>query len=150
MLIATLYSSTLVATTIAIHACGTAWWVSHLQRLRERTAEQVSFARLLDVLLRTAFVLLGLHLVEMAIWALAYHLLPITEISSFEEAVYFSVVTFTTVGYGDVTLTAPWRTLAGVEALSGILVLGWSTALSFAVLQTLLHGNTPTHSSGPP
>ena len=133
-----LSSSLLVAACIALHAAGTAGWVAYLRRLRGKAANEVHFARLLGILVRTAFVLLGLHLVEIGLWAAAYHFLPIDEIASFEQATYFSVVTFTTLGYGDITLSAPWRSLAGVEALSGVLLLGWSTALSFAVLQTLL------------
>ena len=57
---------------------------------------------------------------------------------SMEQAVYFSLVTFTTLGYGDITLDAPWRILTGIEALNGVLLLGWSTALTFAVIQTAL------------
>ena len=54
---------------------------------------------------------------------------------TFEEAVYFSFVTFTTVGFGDVVLTPGVRLLSGIEALNGIILVGWSTALLFAVVQ---------------
>ena len=48
---------------------------------------------------------------------------------------YFSLVTFTTVGYGDVVVEKGWRIMAGIEALNGILLLGWSTAVLLAVAQ---------------
>ena len=63
----------------------------------------------------------------------------------YERAVYFSIVTFTTLGYGDITLPyEEWRILSGVEALNGILLFGWTTAFLFAVVQrsrsSLAHG----------
>jgi hypothetical protein len=100
----------------------------------------------LPALTSTAVVLLILHLVEVVIWALAYVLiLPGDQLVSFEKAVYFSVVTFTTVGYGDITLIDhDWRVLSGIEGLNGILLVGWTTALLFAVFQRcwkgLVHG----------
>lgn len=51
-----------------------------------------------------------------------------------ESAFYFSGVTYTTVGYGDLVLPKPWRLLAPLEALTGILMCGLSTGLFFAVV----------------
>jgi voltage-gated potassium channel Kch len=56
---------------------------------------------------------------------------------SFEQALYFSIVTFTTLGYGDITLESNWRLLASFEAASGIIIFGWSTAIIVAVVQRL-------------
>ena len=53
----------------------------------------------------------------------------------FETALYFSFVTFTTLGYGDITLSEGWRLLSGIEALNGLLLVGWTTALLFAIVQ---------------
>jgi hypothetical protein len=62
-------------------------------------------------------------------------LLPEAVLGTFEEAIYFSFVTFTTLGYGDITLPEIWRILSGFEALNGVLLIGWSTAMLFAVVQ---------------
>jgi voltage-gated potassium channel Kch len=56
---------------------------------------------------------------------------------SFEEALYFSTVTFTTVGYGDIVPGREWRQLATFEAINGWLIFGWTTALIIAVIQRL-------------
>ena len=74
-------------------------------------------------------------LLEAAIWAAMY--VQLGAISSFEEALYFSIVTFTTLGYGDITLTQDWRLLCSIEAANGIILFGWSTALVFAFLQRI-------------
>ncbi len=93
------------------------------------------------VLVYTALIVFALHAVEIVIWAAAYlALVPVNELASFEEAVYFSFVTFTTLGYGDVTLTAGWRLLSGIEALNGIILVGWTTAMIFSVVQRIWQG----------
>ena len=51
----------------------------------------------------------------------------------FTTSAYFSAVTYTTAGYGDLVLPKEWRLVGGVEALTGILMCGLSTGLFFAV-----------------
>ena len=52
-------------------------------------------------------------------------------------SLYFSTVTFTTVGYGDIVLDREWRQLASFEAVNGWIIFGWATALIMAVIQRL-------------
>jgi voltage-gated potassium channel Kch len=54
-----------------------------------------------------------------------------------QSAIYFSAVTYTTTGYGDLVLPAEWRLVGGVEALTGILMCSWSAAFFFAVLSEM-------------
>ena len=51
---------------------------------------------------------------------------------------YFSAVTYTTVGYGDLVLPQEWRLVGAVEGLTGILMCGLSTGLFFAVVGKFL------------
>jgi hypothetical protein len=53
------------------------------------------------------------------------------------SALYFSAVTYTTTGYGDLVLNEGWRLLGAVEALTGILMCGWSTGFFFAIVNRL-------------
>ena len=80
-----------------------------------------------------------LHGFQTLLWALVYTLIPETgEIfSDFSEAWYFSMVTFTTLGYGDITLTGHWRLLSGIEAINGIMLIGWSTAMMYSLIQQI-------------
>lgn len=73
---------------------------------------------------------------EILAWTLLY--LRLGALSSLEKALYFSSVAFTSLGYGDVTLQAPYRILGSLEALVGILMAGWSTALLVAVSQKVI------------
>jgi hypothetical protein len=76
--------------------------------------------------------------IEAALWALLYLYDPHTaNLPNFETAFYFSMVTFTTLGYGDVVLSGPWRTLASIQAANGVIIFGWTTALIFYFIQRI-------------
>ena len=87
-----------------------------------------------------------LHGGQCILWAAVYYFNPeISSLSSFSESVYFSLITFTTIGYGDVVIDSDWRILAGLEAINGIILVGWSTAMVFSFLQIIYkNGKMPT------
>ncbi len=135
-----LIGSALIAITVVIHAVGTTTWVRHLAR-QYAEVPIANNKQAIAILIKTVLIVFALHAIEIMVWAGAYQvLLPLRELGSFEQAVYFSFVTFTTLGYGDITLSEGWRVLSGIEALNGILLVGWSTALIFAVAQAILRG----------
>ena len=57
--------------------------------------------------------------------------------SDYETAFYFSLGSYTTIGYGDVLLPQRWRLLGGLEGISGVLLCGLSTAFIFAIVNGL-------------
>ena len=129
---------TIIGITILIHALGTTVLVNYLQNFYSLSDHKVRLIWILRVVILTAFFLMILHIIEITIWAIIFLVLPgITEIKLFEEAIYFSIVTYTTLGYGDITLGPAWRLLSGFEAINGVLLIGWSTALFFAILQNI-------------
>ena len=126
----------MIVVTVAIHAIGTTYWLDLLgNRLRQHAHSQESL-HLFRGIMSTAVALLMLHAVEVLLWALVYVLLPgQAGLNNYAEAVYFSMVTLTTLGYGDITLSMNWQLLAGMEAMVGIMVFGLTTATLFAVIQ---------------
>ena len=84
------------------------------------------------MLIRVAGWVLLLHLLEISLWAFVYYWSQ--SLPDLDSAYYFSAVTYTTTGYGDIVLPQPWRMVGAVEALTGILMCGWSTAFFFAVV----------------
>ena len=128
--------SILVCVTIVIHAVGSMVWIGVLTRCYFQKDRDWRPRDTIRVLVTTGMVLLMLHTVEITIWAVTYRALPgITELETMEKAIYFSMVTFTTLGFGEITLGPEWRLLSSIEAMSGILLFGWTTALLFTVLQ---------------
>lgn len=136
MLKLALIGAGLVAITVAIHALGTAVLVRYLANTFLDRAGRWGTKRVLNALMLAALTLVFLHTLEIIVWAGAYKaIVPSGELADIEAAVYFSFVTFTTLGYGDITLTEGFRLLSGIQALNGILLAGWSTALMFAVVE---------------
>ncbi|MCG6940238.1 MAG: potassium channel family protein [Thiohalocapsa sp.] len=132
----------LIALTVVMHAVGTVGLMRSFARHFAELEARFKARTALLAIVWFATALMILHVLEILLWALAYRwLVPSHRLDTFEEATYFSFVTFTTVGYGDVTLGVDeWRLLSGIEALDGILLVGWSTALLFAVLQRSWRG----------
>ncbi len=87
------------------------------------------------VLVLVFAVVIGLSLIETGIWASFYYYRDL--FSNFETALYFSLGTYSTIGYGDVVLPQRWRLLGGIEGISGVLLCGLSGAFIFAVLNVL-------------
>jgi hypothetical protein len=81
----------------------------------------------------TILIYFGAALFEVAMWAAAY--LTLGAVQGVENSLYFSMVTFTTLGYGDIFLNEQWRLLASFEAANGIIMFGWTTAVVMAVVQ---------------
>jgi hypothetical protein len=130
MLAKLLVALLLMALCVLIHAVGLTAAVRQL-RLYAMSAP-LSFARSVGVLIAIAAWAILLHLLQIAVWAIFYvleHGMP-----DLPTALYFSAVTYTTTGYGDLVLPPEWRLVGGVEALTGILMCGLSTGFYFTVL----------------
>ncbi|MEM8971952.1 MAG: potassium channel family protein [Pseudomonadota bacterium] len=78
-----------------------------------------------------------------SIWAWAVLYIQIDLFATFEEALYFSIVSFTTVGYGDVIIEGRWRLIAGMTAAHGLLSFGLYTAFFVEVLDFPQRGARP-------
>ena len=89
--------------------------------------------KLVLMLVAVGLWVLGVITVGVWIWALSLHL--IGAFGTFEEAVYFSVVAFSTLGLGDVVPHAEWRILAVMSAVNGFLSFGLLTALLVEALR---------------
>jgi hypothetical protein len=89
--------------------------------------------KLLLVMLGVSLVVLGIITAGVWIWALAFYSLGI--FITLEASVYFSLVSFTTLGFGDVLLPREWRLLSGMAAANGLLNFGLLTALLVEALR---------------
>jgi hypothetical protein len=118
----------LMAICVASHAIGV---TSAMRKLQQLQAAPQRLWAWTWIFIRLAAWMILVHLLEITVWALFYvwrHAMP-----DLPSALYFSAVTYTTTGYGDLVLAAEWRLVGAIEALTGILMCGWSTGFFFAV-----------------
>jgi Ion channel len=118
-----------MAGCVVVHASGLTW---ALRRLRAPRHHGPQFWQLTWISIRVAAWMILCHLIEICLWGVLY--VWRGAMPDLQTAFYFSVVTYTTTGYGDLVLPPDWRIVGGIEALTGILMCGASTAFFFAVL----------------
>lgn len=120
----------LLALCVVIHATGLTLIIQQLYTVSIRDIRGAWATSWL--LIRTAWWLAALHLCEILLWAGFYHWCDC--LPDFSTAVYFSGVSYTTLGYGDIVLPRHWWFLGPMEALTGILMCGLSTGFFFVAV----------------
>ena len=128
----------MIAITVTIQAYGSRFWLNSFAINFFNLSYDKIKKKTVRFLVSTAFLLLLMNSLQAFLWAIMYYFLPgITVFDNFEKATYFSLITFTTLGYGDITLGAEHRILSGFEAINGILLIGWSTTLMLSAIQEI-------------
>ncbi len=125
--------SVLVLATTILHAVGTVIALSVLKKAYRPRGSHVQRSVMISALVVGMFLV---SLLDATLWAYTY--VGVGAIADIEPALYFSMVTFTTLGYGDITLGPDWRLLASFEAANGSIMFGWTTALVVAFMQKLM------------
>jgi ion channel len=97
--------------------------------------------RLVAIMIATVSMLMVAHLVEVAIWSIAYSFVGATPQGT--DDLYFAFVNYTTLGYGDIIPVARWRLLGPLTAMNGVLLFGWSTAVIYHVLRASIPADEP-------
>ena len=117
--------------TVLIHFWGLLYLNHLMHRHRARLRPLASRGRQAFVLLIVVLGIFALHTLE--IWCYAIVFLWLEEFSSFEAALYFSVSSYTTVGFGDLVMSPRWRLLSAIESTNGWILFAWSTAFLLTV-----------------
>lgn len=130
----------LLAFCVVIHATGLTLAFHWLRQRAAPLAGRIWPATWLLVIVAGWTLLL--HLLEIVVWAVGYACLG--AMPDLPSAIYFSAVTYTTTGYGDLLLPQDWRLVGAIEALTGILMSGLSTGMFFAVFSRIFRLGTAT------
>jgi Ion channel len=128
-------SSAMVVLCVVIHGLGlfslnramrTESSLERLQHIAPISPRGVVFT------LGVVIAMLALHGIE--IWLFAFAYLWLGAIPNLEAALYFSTISYSTVGYNDTHVLTQWRLLGAFESVLGIFLLGWSTAFFFRMI----------------
>lgn len=125
-----------VAACVLLHYEGLTLLSRSLARMGGRRRRRV---------LRGIFGVLVVHVAEIWLFALALYLLLHLDArfgaihgiwpDSLFDHVYFSAVTYSTVGFGDVIPVGPIRFLVGTEALAGFVLITWSASFTYLEME---------------
>ena len=131
----------MTAMTIIVGALIIVFSTEQLQKYHHwLTSGHLLLNHVLALTLITTWLVLGLLFV-MGLWAITLVMLGV--FSEIEPALYFSMISFTTLGFGDVILPDKWRLLSGFIATDGFILFGLNTAFLFEILRRLREGIQP-------
>ena len=130
----------LMVLTVIIHAVALDRLMQNLKKYAPIIFKNYPKAWKIIILAITVMAVFLSHIVQIWLWAVFY--LAVNALPDFEEALYFSTTTFTTVGYGDVFLDKEWRLLSAFQSANGFIMFGWSTAFIFEVMSKLYKEET--------
>jgi voltage-gated potassium channel len=128
-------AAVLVALTLSFQSAGMAALIHWVRTEMEKGTHRFGTLRSGVLLVRFTSVIIGLHLVQVLLWAGFYrwNCFP-----SWEAAFYFSAASYSTVGYGDLLLPRSWRILGPLESVTGVLMCGLSAGFLFAIVTRLV------------
>jgi hypothetical protein len=96
----------------------------------------LGFWRSVSILMLISLISAAAHLIQIAMWAVVYVICG--ELTTFQQAFYFSAQSYTSLGYGDIHISERWQLLGPLEAINGLLLFGLSTGIMFAVLSRMI------------
>ena len=131
-------STLLALLTVSLHGFGLLGLGRGLELYEHRAGRSYVEGPLWQHALLTIAVVLGLfvlHGVEIWMYALVFKL--IGAVPDLREAVYFSSISYGSIGYSDELMAPEWRLLGAMEGVAGVILLGWSIAFFVSVMTPL-------------
>jgi Ion channel len=135
MLTELLISFGILGVCLIIHILGLLIISDQIVLRRAKIEERVRSTYTPMLLIIVFSLVIVLHVVEASLWAAFY--ISAGLFPDFETSLYFSLGSYSTVGYGDAVLPYRWRLVGTVEAISGVLLCGLSASFFFAIVNAL-------------
>lgn len=127
--------SAVILASIVLAAIG--FWLAEgmVARMTPWLLREPHRPKLTLVLVLAVLMILGVFTATVWLWAFTFLWLDL--FNTLEGAVYFAIVAFTTLGFGDVLLDPGWRILGGMTAANGLLNMGLYTAMLVELLRSV-------------
>jgi len=130
-----LLGTLMIAGTVVFHVAVLVYLAGFLRRLALRVEHLHTVVGTTCLITTAVFIIILIHTIEAWSWAALF--LYLGEFDELKQALYFSVVTSTTLGYGDITLSNEWQILGTFEAMGGLILFGTSTAFLLGLMRCL-------------
>lgn len=124
-----------MAFTVVIHGQGMGIATRYFKRFGRPPAGSSRTGPHVIVVIAIVAIMLATHFLEVFMWALFYFATGM--LTNIKEAMSYSINSYTTLGATSIELPGQWQGLGGFEAIAGMLMFGWSTAVLAAVVQKL-------------
>lgn len=118
--------SILVVATVVIHGVGLLALSATLRKVISGYRPQETLAGTVMTMVFTVLGLFLLHTLEIWTWAVAY--LWLGALPNMRDALFFSTLSFSTLGAEAISATPEWQLFGSFEGVNGFLLIGWSTA----------------------
>ncbi len=128
-------ASVMVIFTVIVHFLGLLVLLRLLGSHGRMVDHWHTVARQCALLIMAVLGIVFLHTIE--IWSYALLFMALGAVEGLEPALYFSTVSFSSLGYGDIVLSERWRLLGAIEAPNGLILFGWSTAFLLSLMGKL-------------
>lgn len=142
MLIQIAIGSGLMLTTIFLAGASLLGVEVLLRRKRRWLIREPHLPKLAIILLGMALWIMAVVTVDVWLWAAIFDLLGV--LPTLEASIYFALVSFTTLGYGDVVLPESWRLLGGMCGANGFMIFGFLVAMLVEALRNVRLGQMET------
>ena len=119
--------------TVVLHGQGMRLAALYLRRFGKHASHGARASLLNIVLVATVAIMLLTHFIEINAWAMFYFLTGM--LPDYRSAMNLSVNSYTTLGASNLTLPGRWQNLDGFEAMTAMLMFGWSAAVMVNVVQ---------------
>jgi ion channel len=127
MVLQLLIGSAIITMTIIIHVAFTAAVEWGLKREHLWPGRRAGLFRFISLLVGMTLMLLAS--ISICVWLWAFCMIGLGVFHEMETSVYFVLVSFTTLGFGDIVLDKQWRILSGLICANGLLIFGLTTAV---------------------
>lgn len=125
----------LISVCVAIHGAGMIVGLRRLHFTVPKHGHHFSLPAMFWIVVRVVYGLFLLHMLQVMVWAGCYEWIGC--FPDLATSFYYSATSYSTVGFGDVVPQGNWRILGSIEAVTGVLMFGWSTGVLFSVVNHL-------------
>jgi len=122
----------LTSLTVLTHSVGMNWVKRYFETSHSFMKDRKAFRSHNISMIGIVAIMVATHAIEVVIWALFFFLRGL--VPDAMSAMYFSITSYATLGSSNITLPDHWRGIGGFEAMSAMLMFGWSTAVLAAVV----------------